>query len=48
MKSEVKDWIKDSIRQAKKYVEGTGVRLDAEGHDNIEDIKKLIIIKLSY
>ena len=47
MKSDIQSGIKTQLSQARKYAEGTGIRIDVINLDSLEDIKKLIMIKLS-
>jgi len=48
LESSVSQYFKDELSAAKKYAEGRGIRIDIINHYLIEDIKKLIDIKLSY
>ncbi len=44
---DISEAIKDELRSAKKYAEGTGVRIDVRKKSDLKDILKLIQIKLS-
>lgn len=46
MSSDIAMEIKTELEQAKKYAEGRGIRITVENSSAIEDIKKLIDIKL--
>ena len=46
MNSEISMSIKDELKQAKKYAEGRGIRIDVLDNSNIAEIKKLVEIKL--
>ncbi len=46
--SSLSEEILNIIRSAKVYAEGRGIRVDVKNKDLIEDIKKLIEIKLKY
>ena len=48
IKSDIKKPIKDKLTKAKTYAEGTGIRLDITGTELLDDVKKLIAIKLAY
>jgi len=39
--------IKTELKQARKYAEGRGIRIDIKNDQRIQDIKKLIEIKLA-
>ena len=43
--SNLPDKIKESLRQARVYMEGRGIRLDVRADDQLEDIIKLISYK---
>lgn len=47
MKSKISNDIKTEISQAKKYVEGRGIRIDVKDDSNLFDIGQLIDIKLN-
>jgi hypothetical protein len=40
--------IKSTIRSAKVYGEGRGFRIEVKNKDIVQDIKKLIVIKMAY
>lgn len=46
--SDISTKIKDDLFAAKKYVEGRGVRFIVENESTVDDVKKLIDIKLMY
>ena len=46
--SDVASEIKTELEQARKYAEGRGIRIDIKNDIIIEDIKKLIEIKLAH
>jgi len=46
-KSDIQQEIKDIIMASKVYAEGRGVRIDVKSKGIINDIKKLILIKLT-
>ena len=46
MKSSVSDAIKNELKAAKEYAEGRGIRIDISNELLLEDIKKLISIKI--
>lgn len=48
MDSPISDKIKTELKQAKKYAEGRGIRIDVTDDSIISDIEKLIDIKLKY
>lgn len=47
LKSNVADFIKAELSAAKQYAEGRGIRITTKDKDIMEDIQKLILIKLS-
>lgn len=47
MISDVSTEIKKELEQAKKYAEGRGIRIDIKTNEKIQDIKKLIEIKIT-
>jgi hypothetical protein len=40
------EFILDMIRSARKYVEGRGFRFEVRGQEDVENVKKLIEIKM--
>jgi len=44
--SEISDKIKSEFKKARVYMEGRGIRIDVKDNSKINDIKKLINIKL--
>lgn len=46
-KSDLPEFILDMIRNAKKYMEGRAIRIEVKQHADIENVKKLIEIKLA-
>lgn len=46
MESKISDAIKNELSQAKKYVEGRGIRIEIRDEKVLPDIKELIKIKL--
>lgn len=46
MKSDISDTIKSELQSAKVYAEGRGIRIDVKDDKILDDIKKLIDIKL--
>ena len=48
MESAISDEIKNELREATKYAEGRGIRIDVKDESVLSDIKKLIEIKLKY
>lgn len=48
MKSQISDAIKNELQAAKVYSEGRGIRIDVNDEGIINDVKKLIDIKLTY
>ena len=48
IKSDIADFIKTELSCAKVYAEGRGVRIEVKDNSIIEDIKKLVEIKLKY
>ncbi|HLP63779.1 DUF3788 domain-containing protein [Flavobacterium sp.] len=47
LESSISETIKSELKAAKVYAEGRGIRIDIHNDDLLEDIKKLIQIKLS-
>ncbi|ESU18645.1 hypothetical protein FCR2A7T_27350 [Flavobacterium cauense R2A-7] len=47
LKSEIDENIKNEILTAKVYAEGRGIRITVNDKSNLDDIKKLITIKIS-
>ena len=45
--STIPESILDIIRSARKYVEGRGFRFDVRGQEDVENVKKLIEIKMA-
>jgi len=45
--STINESIKDEIQAAKVYTEGRGIRITVNDKSNLDDIKKLIMIKIS-
>jgi hypothetical protein len=39
--------ILDMIRNARKYAEGRGIRFEVRGQEDVENVKKLIEIKMA-
>jgi hypothetical protein len=48
LQSEIADPIKESLRSARKYAEGRGIRIDVSETSILNEIKKLVEIKLKY
>ncbi len=48
MLSDISDDIKNELSIAKKYAEGRGIRIEISNENQIQDIEKLINIKLRY
>jgi len=48
MKSEIAGEIKKELNAARVYAEGRGIRMDIKNEKVINDVKKLIAIKLKY
>jgi hypothetical protein len=48
MATGISDQIKNDLAAARVYAEGRGIRIDVKGHAILDDIKKLVGIKLSY
>jgi len=48
MKSKISDSIKTELNEARKYAEGRGIRIKIENENDIDDISRLIEIKLKY
>ncbi len=48
LKSKVSQTIKSELEAARVYAEGRGIRIDINDENLINDIKKLIDIKLAY
>lgn len=48
MQSEIAENIKIGLETAKPYAEGRGIRIDVRGLEDLQDIKKLVDIKLSF
>ena len=48
LESEVAESIKTELQQARKYAEGRGIRIDVKNEEPLEDIKKLVEIKLRF
>ncbi|HYX06694.1 MAG TPA: DUF3788 domain-containing protein [Bacteroidales bacterium] len=48
LESNVAESIKTELQQARKYAEGRGIRIDVKNEDPLEDIKKLVEIKLKF
>jgi len=48
MLSNISDDIKNELSIAKKYAEGRGIRIEISNENQIQDIEKLINIKLRY
>ena len=46
LNADIADEIKNELRAAKKYVEGKGIRIDVKTKAALDDIKKLVHIKL--
>ncbi len=46
--SNIDDHIKEELNNARKYAEGQGVRLEVEDDSILEDLKKLVEIKINY
>ena len=46
MESSVSDFIKAELQNAKVYGEGKGIRIEIREKENLDDIRKLIRIKL--
>ena len=47
MKSDISENIKTELKQAKKYAEGRGIRIDVKDKVILPDIKQLVKIKLA-
>ena len=47
LKSEISDDLKSIIKASKVYAEGRGIRIDVQSKNIIDDIKKMIKIKLA-
>lgn len=47
MESDISKEIKTELENARVYAEGKGIRIDVKNESIIEDIKKLVEIKLS-
>jgi len=47
MKSEVKEFIKTELQNARVYSEGQGIRIDVKDSEALPDIMELIQIKLA-
>lgn len=47
LESSISETIKSELKAAKVYAEGRGIRIDIQNDNLLEDIKKLIQIKLS-
>lgn len=45
-KSDISEPIKLELRNAKKYAEGNGIRIEVKNLSDIKDIQKLVIIKI--
>ena len=48
MESDVRDSIKDELRQARVYTEGRGVSIEVKSIDIFDDIKRLVQIKIDF
>ena len=46
MESNVSEFIKTELQKSKVYAEGRGIRIEIQENDNLDDIRKLIRIKL--
>ncbi len=46
LESDVSEVIKNELRLAKVHAEGRGIRIDIRDDSDIDDIKKLILIKI--
>lgn len=46
--STIAESIKEELTTAKKYAEGRGIRIEVKDNSLIEDLKKLIAIKIKY
>ncbi len=46
-KSDLSENIKSELKNARKYVEGRGIRIEVKNQDDVENVKKLIDIKVS-
>jgi hypothetical protein len=46
--SDIADPIKTELRNARVYAEGRGIQIDVRGEEILDDIQKLIQIKLRY
>lgn len=47
IESDIDESIKNDLSAAKQYAEGRGIRIEVKDSSNLDDIKKLIKIKLS-
>ena len=47
LQSKVKETIKQSLREARQYAEGRGIRIDVNEENDLQDIKMLVQIKLA-
>lgn len=48
MESDISNKIKNELKEAKVYAEGRGIRIDVVDNSNIDDIQKLIRIKIAH
>ena len=48
MNSTINNQIKTALQEAKVYAEGRGIRIDIKEASLIEDVKKLILIKINH
>lgn len=48
MESDVSDEIKNELKAAKPYAEGRGIRLEVKNKAPLNDLQKLVTIKITY
>jgi hypothetical protein len=46
-RTDLPESLKNELKNARKYVEGRGIRIEVKSHKDVEHVKKLIDIKIS-